>query len=86
MGILMEKNLGIFFFNLGMYLHCQFARRLKKNNLILLKWHFEEGVCTETNIIVRNKPLAGICVWGNYWNYLHAYVNTEGSAPTLTDC
>lgn len=38
------------------------------------------------NIIVRNKPLAGICVQGNYWNYLHAHVNTEGSTPTLTDC
>lgn len=57
-----------------------------KKSLVLPKWHAGEGVCTETIIIVRNKPLVGFYVQGNYWNYLHAHVNTEGSPPTLTDC
>lgn len=38
----------------------------------------------ERYIIVRNKLLVGICVQGNYWNYLHTHANMQGSNPTLT--
>lgn len=74
----------IYYLNLGMHLHCLCASRLKNNCYIAEIACWGESVHRET--CYSQKQTIGICVQGNYWNYLHAHVDMQGSAPTLNDC